>query len=77
MPQKTTEMFWAFVYAITMATLLSVIGFVLPRPENTTQAMFRLRTLCDWRSRFFCGSRFGVREPDQGSNTASRETTSK
>jgi hypothetical protein len=39
---RTTEMFWAFVYAITMATLLSVIGFILPRPENTTQAIFRI-----------------------------------
>jgi hypothetical protein len=42
MPQKATEMFWAFVYAITMATILSVIGYVLPRPENTTQAIFRI-----------------------------------
>jgi hypothetical protein len=42
MPQRTSELFWAFVYAITMATLLSVIGYVLPRPENTTQAIFRI-----------------------------------
>jgi hypothetical protein len=42
MPQKMSELFWAFVYAVTMATLLSIIGYVLPRPENTTQAIFRI-----------------------------------
>jgi hypothetical protein len=35
-------MFWAFIYAVTMATLLSIIAYILPRPENASQAVYRI-----------------------------------
>jgi hypothetical protein len=39
---KNNELFWAFVIAITLASVIALVGFLFVRPENTTQAMFRL-----------------------------------
>lgn len=43
MPSKAiNELFWAFVVAIVLASILASIGFLFPRPDNSTQAIFRI-----------------------------------
>jgi hypothetical protein len=42
MKDQATEMFWAFVIAITLATILSIIGYVFSRPDTATQHIFTI-----------------------------------
>jgi hypothetical protein len=57
MPQKTNELFWAFVIAIAFAAILGAIAFLVPRPDTATQAMFRLAdSLVTGALGFFAGS---------------------
>lgn len=68
MPDKHTDtMFLAFVVAITLATVLSIIGYIFPRPDTTTQHIFQIASeLVTGALGFFAGRASAPKAPETG-----------